>query len=63
MNNNIEYKQSTQKLIHELIDKTANHTDVKILQTIVKDEDDLVEKEPMNHITLYPDVSSLINME
>jgi hypothetical protein len=53
-----EYKRSTQKLINNLVDKAANHTDMKIMETIVKDEHDLVNEQPMNHVSLNSVIGS-----
>jgi hypothetical protein len=63
MNSNDEYKQSTQKLINTLIYNAENHTDMKIMETIVKDERDLVEEEPADYRTPVSAIGSSINMK
>jgi hypothetical protein len=63
MNDNSEYKRSTQKLINKLIDEAENGNDMKILETIVMDEHDLLEKEPMNDEIPKSAIDSNIHMK
>jgi hypothetical protein len=63
MNDNSEYKRSTQKLINKLIDEAENGNDMKILETIVMDEHDLLEKEPMNDEPPKSAIDSNIHMK